>query len=130
MEPSRDCGRGGGWARTWMFCSFRKITVTLALWALGFCQCTLLSVQITKPVAQRACWVFSRFRNPPNSDNTWTTGSLTCVHHYMIILNLMHTWGLGTLTLTASQHNIFDSGPQILSPTIFASTPSQIIIYI
>ena len=28
---------------------------------------------------QSACWVFSCFRNPPNSDNTWTKGSLTCV---------------------------------------------------
>ena len=24
----------GGWATTWMFCSFRKVTVTWTLWAL------------------------------------------------------------------------------------------------
>ena len=26
-------GRGGGGGRTWMFCSFRKVILTLALWA-------------------------------------------------------------------------------------------------
>ena len=29
-----------------------------------------------------ACWVFLCFRNPPNSDITWTTGLLTCVRDH------------------------------------------------
>ena len=32
VQPSWDCR--GDWARTWRFCSLRKVTVTLALWAL------------------------------------------------------------------------------------------------
>ena len=41
---------------------------------------------------------------------TWTTGSLTCVsdHSYACVC----TWGLGTLA--ASQHNIFNSGKNVL----------------
>ena len=36
---------------------------------------------------------------------TWTTGSLTCVHHSYACA---YTWGLGTPTM--SQHTILDSG--------------------
>ena len=54
-----------------------------------------------------ACWIISCFRKPPNSDLTWTTGSLTCVrrdHSYACV----YPRGLGTPT--TSQYNIFELG--------------------
>ena len=54
---------------------------------------------------QSACWVFSCVRNPPNSDLTWTAGSLTCVrgHSYACV----YTQGLGTPP--SSQHIVLYS---------------------
>ena len=51
-----------------------------------------------------ACWVFSCFRNPLNSDIDYI-GYLACVHDHSYVG--VYTQGLGILT--ASQHNIFDS---------------------
>ena len=59
------------------------------------------------PSPASACWVFSWFRNPTNSDmdyrifnvRTWSDHLYVCVY----------TWGLGTLT--TSQHNILDWKP-------------------
>ena len=56
------------------------------------------------PSPTNACWVFSGFRNPPNSDVTSTIGSLTCVRYHSYAC--VYTRGLGTPT--ASQNNIFD----------------------
>ena len=54
------------------------------------------------PSPTSACWVYSCFRNPPNSDMDYR------ICAYVIILMRVYTHG-GLGTPTASQHNILDS---------------------
>ena len=63
------------------------------------------------PSVSKACWVFSCFRNPPNSDMDYI--SLTCVRDHSYEYVCVYTRGLGTPT--ASQYNIFDSGKKVNS---------------
>ena len=55
------------------------------------------------PSPTSACWVFRV--SVIHQTLTWTTGSLTCVDG--LLYACVYTWGL--VTLTASQHNLFDS---------------------
>ena len=66
------------------------------------------------PSPRSACWVFSCFCNPPNSDMDYRIFNM-CDHLYECV----YTWGLGTPT--ASQH-IFDTGKTI---TNFSCAPDE-----
>ena len=67
-----------------------------------------------------ACWVFSCFHNPPNSDMDYRIFNIShaCVHDHSYVCAYTH--GLGTLTV--SQHSTFDSEKL----TIFSCAPDRI----